>query len=65
MDNGATEDQDQHAYDALRQTQEFQVKLKKTETNNEEICRVAKANHIMIDEYEKKKKNQSWSHDHE
>ena len=30
MDNGATEDQDPHAYDALRQTQEFQVKLKKT-----------------------------------
>ena len=29
MANGGTEDQDQDAYDALMQTQEFQVKLKK------------------------------------
>ena len=47
MANGGTEDQDQDAYDALMQTQEFQVKLKKTVPNNEEICRVAKANNIM------------------
>ena len=29
MANGGTEDQDQDAYDALRQTQKIQVKLKK------------------------------------
>ena len=49
-------------YDALRKKKEFKVKQKK-DTHNEEICRVAKANSIMIDEYEEK--NPSWTHDHD
>ena len=59
MANGGTKDQDQDAYDAHRQTQIFLCKLKKTVPNNEEICRVAKANNIMIDG--NKKKKSTWS----
>ena len=60
MANLATEDQDEAVYDALPKNKNFRLnykKTKKTETNNEEICRVSKANNIMIHEYEKKKKS--------
>ena len=49
--NWATEDQDQDVHDALRKNKNFRI-TKKNETNNEDICRVAKADNIMINKYE-------------